>query len=208
MEIDEKIREALAPSIGTREKFKAAIAQYSIYMIIVLVTSLVVFVPPLVNGCLYGDVGLFFPKNAEGWVLWGITNGGASLGNVSLLILFKIQAKRNVAQNENYKKANELMEKLAKEKSVFVPRSPKKMDAEDYSSKIICIVISTMSSFMVLSSLIINFDVVTLISTVLSAVITLCFSWVTMIRNEEYWTGEYLLYAEMMQKKLSKEDQI
>ena len=204
--IDDKIRDALAPDISTREKLKAALSRYSIYMIIVLITSLVVIVPPLVAGSLYGDVGIYFPKTAEGWVLWGITNGGTSIGNVSLLVLFKMQAKRNVADNENYQKANGILNKLAREKSVFVPRSPGKMDRQDYLSKIFFIVLSTVSSFMVLSSLIMNFDVVTLISTVVSALITLCTSWVTMIRNEEYWTEEYLLYAEMLEKKIIKEE--
>ena len=78
------------------------------------------------------------------------------------------------------------------------------MNAADYTTKIVFIVLSTLSSFMVISSIIISFDVVTLISTVLSAVVALCFSWVTMLNNEEYWTGEYLLYAEMLKKKMEE----
>ena len=204
--MDENVRKALAPDMKTREKIKAAVENYAIYMIIVLVTALVVVIPPLVSGCLYGDVGMFFPKDAEGWILWGITNGGTSIGNVSLLVLFKMQAKRNVRDNENFKKANEILNKLAREKSVLIPRSPGKMNLQDYSSKVIPIVISTVSSFLVLTSVVVNFSVITLISTIVSATITLSTSWATMLKNEEYWTEEYLLYAEMVEKKLSKED--
>lgn len=204
--MDENIRKAIAPDMKTREKIKAAIENYAIYMIIVLVTALVVVIPPLVSGCLYGDVGMFFPKDVEGWVLWGITNGGTSIGNVSLLVLFKIQAKRNVRDNENFKKANEILNRLVREKSVLIPRSPGKMNFQDYSSKVIPIVISTVSSFLVLTSVVVNFSAITLISTLVSATITLSTSWATMLKNEEYWTDEYLLYAEMIEKKLSKED--
>ena len=206
--MDENIRKAIAPDMKTREKIKAAIENYAIYMIIVLVTALVVVIPPLVSGCLYGDVGMFFPKDVEGWILWGITNGGTSIGNVSLLVLFKMQAKRNVRDDENFKKANEILNRLAREKSVLIPRSPGKMNFQDYSHKVIPIVMSTVSSFLVLTSVVVNFSAITLISTIVSAAITLSTSWATMLKNEEYWTDEYLLYAEMMQKKLSKEDQI
>ena len=202
--MDPNIRKIVSPDISTREEFKEAINKYSIYMVIVLVTFMAVIVPPLVAGSLYGDVGIFFPKNAEGWVLWAITNGGTSIANVSLLVLFKQQAKRNVANNESYKKANEIMNQLVKEKAVFIPRSPGKMDFQDYITKVVFIVMSTISSFMVLSSLLINFDVVTLISTALSAGITLCCSWVTMLRNEDYWTQEYPLYVEMLYKKIKE----
>ena len=200
----DKIKEVIAPSLSTRQKLQKAISDYSIYMIIVLVTSVVVFIPPLVGGAIQGDVSIFFPVNAAGWVLWGMTNGGAAIGNVSLLVLFKMQAKKNVRDNESFKKANDILNALARERAVFVPRSPAKMNAADYTTKIIFIVLSTLSSFMVISSIIISFDVVTLISTVLSAVVALCFSWVTMLNNEEYWTGEYLLYAEMLKKKMEE----
>lgn len=204
--IQEKIKSALAPSTETRTKIKQALNDYSIYIIIVLVTSIVVFIPPLVGGCLQGDVAVFFPSTPSGWILWAMTNAGASLGNVAILILFKMQAKKNVRNDPNYVKANDIMNKMIEEKAVFVPRSPKAMDRKDYITKSIFIVMSTLSSFMVLSSIIVKFDVMTLISTLLSAVMALCFSWVTMLNNEEYWTNEYLLYAEMIQKQGEKDD--
>ena len=200
--IDEtKLREIIAPSTSTRAKIRKAIHDYSIHMIIVIVTSIVVFVPPLFAGCLQGDVSLFFPKNEAGWVLWILTNSASALGNLSLLVLFKMQAKRNVREDDNFKKANEILRNLWKEKEIFIPRSPKKMNAQEYIVKGVWITVMTLSSFLVISSVIISFDVVTLISTVLSATAALCLSWVTMLRNEEYWTDEFLLWAIMIDKK-------
>lgn len=199
-----KLRAAIAPSVDVRSKIKAAIHDYAIYMIIIIVSAVVMFIPPLVGGALQGEISLFFPKSPSGWVLWAMTNGGASIGNASLLVLFKMQAKRNVRDNENFKKANEILDELIREKAVFIPRSPRKMNFSDYCSKTVFIVMSTLSSFMVISSIVIKFDVITLISTVVSTMIALCFSWVTMLNNEEYWTGEYLLYAEMIRKRIQE----
>jgi hypothetical protein len=88
---------------------------------------------------------------------------------------------------------------------VFVPRSPARMNFTDYSKKIICIVIASVTSSVTLTSLILSFDWLTLLSCLVSIIITLCVSWITMLNNEVYWTEEYILYAEMVEKKLKKE---
>ena len=41
-------RDVLAPDMSTRAKIKKALNDYSIYIIMVLVTAIVVFIPPLV----------------------------------------------------------------------------------------------------------------------------------------------------------------
>lgn len=75
------------------------------------------------------------------------------------------------------------------------------MNFIDYAKKIICIVIATVTSSVTLTSLILSFDWLTLLSCLVSIIITLCVSWITMLNNEVYWTEEYLLYAEMVEKK-------
>lgn len=75
------------------------------------------------------------------------------------------------------------------------------MNFTDYSKKIICIIIATITSSVTLTSLILSFDWLTLLSCLVSIIITLCVSWITMLNNEVYWTEEYLLYAEMVEKK-------
>jgi hypothetical protein len=118
-----------------------------------------------------------------------------------------MQAKRNVRDNENFKKANDIVRSLIKDKYVYTPRSPSKMNRQEYIKKGVFVVLATLSSFLVISSIIINFDVVTLISTLLSASIALALSWITMLNNEEYWTEEYLLWAQSVKDKFQKEDQ-
>ena len=202
MDEDNRLRKLIAPSVDDRVKVRTAINDYAYYVVIVIVSMIVMFVPPLLIGSLHGDVGLFFPTTVAGWVLWGVINASTAIGNVAILVLFKLQAKKNCRGNENFRKANEILMNVNKKTVIFIPRSPRQMNVGEYMTKAIFIVIGSLVSFMAVTSIIISFDVVTLISTVISVLTSLCVSWTTMVKNEEYWCHEYLLYAEMVQKKL------
>lgn len=85
-------------------------------------------------------------------------NVSTAIANISLLVLFKLQAKKNARNNDNFKKANEILNRLAGKKEIWIPRSPAKMDAGDYTKKIIAIVVSTFTASITLTSLILSFD--------------------------------------------------
>ena len=195
-----KLENFVAPDIEARKVIKKTLNDSAYYIIIGLISMLTTFVPPLFMGCLSSDIGLAFPKTIEGWILWGIMNGATAIANISLLVLFKLQAKKNARSNDNFKKANEILNKLAGKKEVFIPRSPTRMDASDYSKKVLAIIVSTVTASITLTSLILSFDWLTLLSCLISIIITVCISWITMINNEIYWTEEYILYAEMVEK--------
>lgn len=197
------LKSIVAPDVDKRKRIREGLNDSAYFIIIGLISLLGIIIPPLVNGCLNSDVSLNFPKNLEGWILWGLLNGGTALGNISLLVLFKAQAKKNARNHPNFIKANEILNRLAGKKEVFIPRSPAKMNAQDYTKKITTILLSTVASSVVLTSIVINFDWLTLLSCILSVLISLCVSWIAMINNEEYWVNEYILYAEMKAKELS-----
>lgn len=194
----------VSPDVNKRTQVRQTINDNAYIVIIALVSLLAIIIPPLVNGCLSGDISMNFPKSVEGWILWGLLNGGTAIGNISLLFLFKLQAKKNCRTNENFLKANEILNRLAGKEEVFIPRSPAKMNTQAYSKKILTILLSTLASSVVLTSLVINFDWMTLLSCILSVLIALCVSWVAMINDETYWTEEYLLYAIMTEKKMKE----
>jgi len=199
------LKNIIAPDVEARKTVRVKINDYAYYAIIGLISLLIVFIPPLFMGCLQSDIGIAFPKSLEGWILWWILNGSTAIANVCLLVLFKLQAKKNARNDPNFKRANEILNRLAGRKEVFVPRSPARMNFTDYSKKIICIVIASVTSSVTLTSLILSFDWLTLLSCLVSIIITLCVSWITMLNNEVYWTEEYILYAEMVEKKLKQE---
>ena len=197
--------DSLIISVDQRKKIRKALNRNAFYIVIAISSLLLMFITPLVAGSVQGDVSIYYPKTVAGWVLWSMTNGAAAFGNVSILVLFKLQAKRNCRDDENFKKANSIIGELAKQHEEFIPRSPAKMNAREYASKGTMIALSTLSSFILVSSVVINFDPVTLLSAVISTTISVSVGWVTMINNEEYWTSEFVLYAEWLKKKKEQE---
>lgn len=201
---ENKFKKLVTPNIEDRKEIRKTLNDSAYFIIIGLISMLTVFIPPLFMGCLSSDIGLAFPKTLEGWILYAILNGSTAIANISLLVLFKLQAKKNARSNDNFKKANEILNNLAGRKEVFIPRSPAKIDASDYTRKVLAIVVSTLTASITLTSLILSFDWMTLLSCLVSIIITLCISWITMINNEIYWTEEYLLYAKMIEEKHDK----
>lgn len=200
-----KLERIVAPDVSQRKEIRRKLNDSAYFIMIGLISMLTVFLPPLFMGCLSSDIGLAFPKNLEGWILWTIMNVSTAIANISLLVLFKLQAKKNARNDPNFKKANDILNRLAGVREIFVPRSPQQMNARDYTKKVIAIVISTFTASITLTSLILSFSWMTLLSCLVSIIITLCVSWITMINNEEYWCEEYLLYAELMEKKRQEE---
>lgn len=203
-EEENKLKALIAPDVEARKATRKMINDYAYYVMIVLISLLVSFVPPLVMGSVVGNLETVLPKTPVAWVVWIILNVSTAIGNVAILVFFKLQAKKNSVSHPNYIKANEILNRLAGRKEVFIPRSPRAMNAKEYSTKVLCIMISTVASFFTISALMINFQVMTLISCLLSMIIAIIISWTTMLKNEEYWTEEYLLYAEYMEKLLKK----
>lgn len=203
-EEENKLKALIAPDVEARKATRKMINDYAYYVMIVLISLLVSFVPPLVMGSVVGNLETVLPKTPIAWVVWIILNVSTAIGNVAILVFFKLQAKKNSVSHPNYIKANEILNRLAGRKEVFIPRSPRAMNAKEYSTKVLCIMISTVASFFTISALMINFQVMTLISCLLSMIIAIIISWTTMLKNEEYWTEEYLLYAEYMEKLLKK----
>lgn len=198
----DEFRDIIAPSMEDRAKIRRYVNDYAYYVLIAIVSVVGMLVPPLVFGSISGDPAMNFPKTPQAWMVWGITTGGVALANVSILVMFKMQAKKNVRHNANYIEANRILNKLAGNRDAIVPRSPRAVAASDYIKKGITITVGTFASFMAIAPLIINFDVMTLLSTIISVTISLCASWSCMIRNEEYWTEEYILYARLVEEKL------
>ena len=152
------LKSMITPNVEDRKEIRKTINDSAYFIIIGLISLLVIFIPPLFMGCLSSDVGLAFPKTTEAWILYIILNGSTAIANISLLVLFKLQAKKNARNNENFKQANEILNRLAGKKEVFIPRSPARMDLGDYTKKIIAIIVSTLTASITLTSLILSFD--------------------------------------------------
>ncbi len=120
--------------------------------------------------------------------------------NIAFFALFKLQAKQNVRDDPDFLHARELLYKNYK-KHVRKPRSPSQMNAEEWLKKGSTIVVTTLIATVTISSLILKFDIMTFLSCLVSTIMGVAFGYVTMRKNEVYWTEEYLEYAKMVDEE-------
>lgn len=192
--------------ISNMEELKSRLSAWAYYIVIAIVSAIAILVPPICAGGIQGDVGIYFPSDEAGWLLWGISNGAVVVVNLSILTLFKLQAKRNCKDDPNFKKASEIIGSLRTRGKEKKPMSPAKMNSEDFISKGLSLTVTTIASFVAIGSIAMSFDAMAFLSAAISVASAVCMSWVTMIRNEEYWKTEYLVYAEWKAKGANNDD--
>lgn len=195
------IKSLLAPDVETQNKRTETLKSISAYLIISIILILVMFIAPFFAGGITGEGwDYYLPSTTAGWVEFWAIRAGTMVGNMAVFILFKQQAKINSRNHPNYLKAEEIINSQFTTRE-FIPRSPKQMNAKEYTTKGIFMVIFTLGESIVIGSMVLNFDIVTFISCLTSSVTAVLFGWWTMIKNEIYWTDEYLKYAEYVQRK-------
>lgn len=194
------LKNFIAPDSQTRQERNEKFRSVSGYLIIAIILLLVMFVIPIIAGGIYGDLGYYLPKSSLGWIVFWAIRLGTIVGNIATFILFKQQAKMNSRNNPNYLKAQELLNKQNGRKG-FVPRSPHQMNRNEYVTKGISMVLFTAAESITIGFMVVNFDFVTLLSCGTSSITAVLFGWWTMVKNEVYWTEEYLLYAQYVEQQ-------
>jgi len=189
-----EIRDIVAPDLDTRQKIHNKLTEVSYYLIVGLISIIVMFVIPILTGCLYGDISMAFPKTAEGWILWCLIKIGSAAANVAIFVLFKQQARINVKDNDKYKEALSKVTQIRSKN--WKPRSPGEMNRKEYMQKGTTVFITSLITSITIASLLISFDFVTFLSCVISTIIAVIFGWTTMLKNENYWIEEFPLWVE------------
>lgn len=196
-----KLKDVVAPTREQRKKRVDAFKSVAYYMVIGMILLLVtVLVPFLAGGINAQDFNYYIPKTTEGWIVFWAIRAGTVIGNITVYGLFKAQAKTNCQYDPAYLKACELLNKLNGEEG-FIPMSPKQKAVKDWTTKGIFMTITTAAESIVIGTLIFNFDIVTFISCISSSITAVLFGIVQMVKDEVYWTEDYLLYAEYVTNK-------
>ena len=176
----------------------------SIYYIIVFIISLLVvmFIPFI--GSTVG-IGLNLPTDTAGWIVWGTTKGIVSVLNVVLFDCFIKQARINVRDDVNYKKANEILGRITN-KHEYKPKSPTRWMSQQYLTKGTTIFVSTALSTVALSQAILTFDWLSMLTYLFAVIMGVIFGILQMKKTELYWTQEYYEYAVMKEKEDKEND--
>ena len=195
------LKNVIAPTREIRKKRVDAFKSVAYYMVICVILLLVtVLIPFLAGGINAQDFNYYIPKTVGGWIIFWAIRLGTVVGNITVYGLFKAQAKTNVKDDPAYLKACELLNKLNGEEG-FIPISPKQKAAKDWTTKGVFMTITTAAESIVIGTLIFNFDIVTFVSCISSSITAVLFGVVQMVKDEIYWTEDYLLYAEYVSQK-------
>lgn len=210
MEEKSNIKEAIKGwmSVDARNKRSEFIKSISAYIIIGIILLLVLFVVPVISGGIQAEnFDYYLPKTTAGWIVFWAIRGGTVIGNIAVFILFKQQAKINCQNNPNYLEAKRLLEAKNGAKG-FIPRSPSQMNRSEYIFKGGTLFVFTAAESIMIGTLVLNFDFITFLSCFTSSITAILFGFWTMIKNEVYWSDEYLSYARyMIKQEPNKEDE-
>lgn len=176
------------------------IKQWTYYIIIGVISFIaLVFLPMLGT-----TIGLEWniPNSTAGWVVWVGTKLIISAINILIFHSFMQQAKINIRDNENYKKARDIL--VHQKVKNVIPRSPAKWNTKQYLTKGVSIFLITGLSTIALTQAILTFDWVSMLTYLFTIIMGLIFGVLQMKNAEEYWTDEYYRYALLVQENNSK----
>ena len=173
------------------------VKQYLNYIIIGIVSLIALVFLPMLGSTM--GLNWNIPNTVVGWIVWVTTKLIVATLNVLVFHCFMQQAKVNVKDNENYKRARDIL--INQKDKEVTPRSPNKWSSRQYIKKGTTIFISTGLSTIALTQAILSFDYVSMLTYLFTVVMGLIFGTLQMKTAEEYWTDEYLQYALMKERE-------
>lgn len=175
------------------------IKQWLYYIIIGVISFISLVFLPMIGS----EIGLGWniPNSTAGWVVWVGTKIIISAINILIFHSFMQQAKINIRDNENYKKARDIL--VHQKVKNVVPRSPAKWNTKQYLTKGVSIFLITGLSTIALTQAILTFDWVSMLTYLFTIIMGLIFGILQMKSAEEYWTDEYYRYALLVQENNS-----
>lgn len=189
----------------TYSEIRERLRQNAYYLIVFVISIIATTFLPMVGSTV--DIAQQLPTNAWEWVTFIFIRCTTGALNVSIFASFIAQARVNISDNENYKKANDIMNKIKKKREVK-PRSPKRFIGSQWAWKGTTLLLASISATFVLTSIILTFDYMQLIVYLFVISLGVVFGYMTMRRNEVYRTTEYLEYAEMIQQEELEEKNV
>lgn len=157
----------------------------------VLSFAVLVFFPMIGSGL---PLNLNLPSTPIGWVVDIFSKLAVAAINICIFHSFMEQGKLNVSGFWKKLMADEILQRVKRAK-ISIPMSPEQWMTREYKSKGISIAITSVLSCIVLSQVVLTFDIVVFISFLLTLLIGLVFGVMQLFKSETYWSQEYYEYA-------------
>lgn len=181
------------------EKYK----RYEYYVIIGVISLIALFFLPMIGS----EAGLQWkiPDTTVGWIVYVTSKLIVAVVNILTFHCFIQQAKINVSNNEKYIEAvNILMESL--ETAEGNPRPPDVYLSAVYGKKGATIFATSILSSVGLTQAVLSFDLISMLTYLVTIVFGVIFGILQMHDTEAYWTNEYYLYAKSIERRSHKDD--
>ena len=180
---------------------KHHLSKYLNYWIIGIVSFLALFFLPFVGS----SAGLAFvlPTTTAGWIVYCGTKVMVAAINVLIFHCFFQQSRLNVADNQRYKEALNILDRLKIKEQNF--RSPEQYTRSSYLTKGTSIFITTILGAFSLTQAILVFDPIMFLTYLFTIIMGVIFGILSMKNAEIYWTEEMWHYAKKLEKERAQE---
>lgn len=179
---------------------REAAKKWMYYFIIGIVSFITLVFLPMIGS----TAGLEWavPTTPVGWIVWISIKIIVAAINVLIFHCFIMQGKSNAKNHLNYKKAKEILNECAVKEEI--PISPREWTRNTYLKKGIAVFITTAMGAIALSQAILTFDWVSMLTYLFTIIMGIILGVLQQKSTEEWWTEDFLKYAEYVQKKAKK----
>lgn len=177
--------------------FYAKWKQYQYYVIIGIVSVIALFFLPMLGST--AGLAWVLPTTVAGWVVYITSKLLVGIINILIFHCFNLQAKINIAENERYLEALQILRQYNIE-SATLPRSPEQYNGTIYGKKGVTIFLTSVISAVGLTQAVLTFDIVSMLTYFFTILMGVIFGILQMNQTEIYWTVEFYDYAKYTEK--------
>lgn len=162
------------------------------YGIIGLLSIVILVIVPLIGSGL--PIALTLPTTAIGWIVWIFTKLAVAGLNIMIFHSFMEQGKLNVAECWKKRISDEILHRTRQLKTA-IPLSPEQWLAKEYKTKGVSIAITSILSCIILSQVVLTFDILTFLGCLFTLIMGVVFGAMQLFKAEHFWSMDYYDYA-------------
>lgn len=175
------------------------IRKYLYYILIGSISFVCLTVFPMLDNSFKAETN--FPQSTYGWFVWAITKSALCLLNVIIFHCFLKQGDENTKEHPNRKEAEKILGKNVATRKEYEAKSPKAFYTYEYSKKIPTLLLTTVLSLVTFVPVLTSFDLGTFTTYLFTIFLAIIFGILEMLKIEEYYTVEFLVYAKQQEEK-------
>ena len=184
--------EKVEHKLNTFAKGKAVVKSNLWYGIIGLLSIVILVIVPLIGSGL--PIALALPTTAIGWVVYIFTKLAVAALNIMIFHSFMEQGKLNVSECWKKRISDEILHRTKQLKEI-IPLSPEQWMAKEYKTKGISIAITSVLSCIILSQVVLTFDILTFLGCLFTLIMGVVFGCMQLFKSEHFWSMDYYDYA-------------